>query len=355
MTRKLPRNRSEIRQDLDPAQSTPVRQQKIKRDDSDAEDKVPENSSVSKRVKRSGSASAPPEPLPESHMIEGLENDDIYRMVEDEFLETARQFTAHLHAAEYLRLKSASESQNADTIKNISRPVVGRTTDLVKTKQERRARLQKQRAAVRKARLNSGQDEETEESGDESQQNASLFGLMESPRKQAKRLDYLTKALSTTRAAAGFDTIKPRSLVVAPRPAMKSMSDRKLIAKPILGDDSETEDDDDLDAPSTRVPVKPDRETSPSPFQLPKPKTTQSLTKDTQISHPAKPAPTRQRSEVISTKETDLSDENSDGGLFSTLKRRQEDRKRMREQRKAAAEASKTQSKHADDIIPGFI
>ncbi len=36
-------------------------------------------------------------------MIDGLEDDDKYRMVEDEFVATAGTFTAHLHAAEYQR------------------------------------------------------------------------------------------------------------------------------------------------------------------------------------------------------------------------------------------------------------
>jgi hypothetical protein len=35
----------------------------------------------------------------------GLDKDDRYRMVEDEFLEAAKMFTQHLHAAEYQRMK----------------------------------------------------------------------------------------------------------------------------------------------------------------------------------------------------------------------------------------------------------
>lgn len=38
-------------------------------------------------------------------MIEDYDNDDKWRMVEDEFFTTARLFTAHLHLAEYNRLK----------------------------------------------------------------------------------------------------------------------------------------------------------------------------------------------------------------------------------------------------------
>jgi len=48
-------------------------------------------------------------------MIDGLGHDDRYRMVEDEFAQTARTLTVHLHAAEYQRLKDATKSQNAET------------------------------------------------------------------------------------------------------------------------------------------------------------------------------------------------------------------------------------------------
>ena len=39
-------------------------------------------------------------------MHPGLNADDIYVMVEDEFLATAQLYTQHLHQAEYQRLKA---------------------------------------------------------------------------------------------------------------------------------------------------------------------------------------------------------------------------------------------------------
>ncbi|KAL2153004.1 hypothetical protein VTH82DRAFT_4159 [Thermothelomyces myriococcoides] len=101
---------------------------------------------------RSPSTSPPPEPPKEEYvfvslglwihvdqmlillrfMIEGIDHDDMYRMVEDEFLAVAGEFTRHLHAAEYQRLKRLAKSQNAETIQNISRPVTQEMTDLVK-------------------------------------------------------------------------------------------------------------------------------------------------------------------------------------------------------------------------------
>ncbi|KAG6269580.1 hypothetical protein E4U47_004063, partial [Claviceps purpurea] len=50
--------------------------------------------------------------------------DDKYRMVEDELLHTAQQYTTHLHRAEYIRLKAVISSRNAHTIREMERPVV---------------------------------------------------------------------------------------------------------------------------------------------------------------------------------------------------------------------------------------
>lgn len=63
-------------------------------------------------------------------------HDDRFRMVEDEFLATAQQFTRHLHQAEYQRLKAAAAARaegDAEAIRRgevrekrvIVRPVVG--------------------------------------------------------------------------------------------------------------------------------------------------------------------------------------------------------------------------------------
>ncbi|KAJ8123767.1 hypothetical protein ONZ43_g359 [Nemania bipapillata] len=153
-----------------------------------------------KRPRRSISTSPPPEPPQEKPMIEGVDGDDRYRMVEDEFLATAQQFTAHLHAAEYKRLKAASEVENAQMIKNISRPVVGRMTDLVSVKRERNALAEKQRRALRRLRKGDASGDESTGTDDVnySWQKQSLHGLMESPGKRARRLDALPSATSMT-------------------------------------------------------------------------------------------------------------------------------------------------------------
>ncbi|XXG95096.1 hypothetical protein Hte_001356 [Hypoxylon texense] len=365
MTRKLPWKRilNSTPSSPKPAKSTPSRQPKLKQDDSDDDQNVIASSTATKRLKtsntasgsatpnrvaRPGSTSPPPEPLPESYMIEGLEHDDIYRMVEDEFLSTAQQFTAHLHAAEYHRLKAASKSQNADTIRDISRPVVGRMTDLVKIKQERKARLQKQKIAAKRAAANKGHaDTDTED--DDQWHGNSLYGLMESPRKQAARLDNLTKVMtSTTRAAAGFDGAKPRLLSSAgPNLGSGKPSGGGPVANPATKEASETEDDDDdLDRPPLKTDAK---------FQTPRISPTRNITRNS--------FPTRQLTEGSystkaprqseSTKSTGSSGDSA-GDFFSRLKKRQEERKLNRERRKVGA--SRAQSAELpDDIIPGFL
>lgn len=54
-------------------------------------------------------------------MIEGLDNDDAYVMVEDEFLAIAKQFTRHLHQAEYERRKREVERENNMGIADLNR------------------------------------------------------------------------------------------------------------------------------------------------------------------------------------------------------------------------------------------
>ena len=49
-------------------------------------------------------------------MINGLDADDQYIMVEDEFLSTARSFTAHLHRAEYTRKRKKAKTENASKV-----------------------------------------------------------------------------------------------------------------------------------------------------------------------------------------------------------------------------------------------
>ncbi|KAH0422104.1 hypothetical protein CcaCcLH18_13013 [Colletotrichum camelliae] len=205
---------------------------------------------------RSASTSPPPQPIPEIFMIEGLENDDKYRMVEDELFTIAGQFTAHLHAAEYQRLKTQTKSQNAETIKNISRPVVGSLTEIARRRQEELLRKKKQREALRKAKKEAGVDDE---SGDETSMpwhGTSLQGLMDSPQKKEVPLTTLTRADSGTKTSLFGGVIKSqrRSAPVSRRE--------------VLQEETESESEDlggPVKAPTRREPVRPAQVSRPLP------------------------------------------------------------------------------------------
>ncbi|KID79097.1 hypothetical protein MBR_00409, partial [Metarhizium brunneum ARSEF 3297] len=107
-------------------------------------------------------------------MIAGPAGDDRYRMVEDELLATAGLFTAHLHRAEYTRLKRLAAAQNAAAIREMERPVVpGPATATATRRRGRAARTAARRGLVR---------------GEGTRGGSSLQGLMETPRGEGARL-----------------------------------------------------------------------------------------------------------------------------------------------------------------------
>lgn len=180
-------------------------------------------------------------------MIEGFDDDDRYHMVEDELLATARQFTTHLHAAEYLRLKDAAKDQNAAVISQIARPVVGGMSRLAEKKQERASLLKKQATALRKG------DDSNSEDDDVAPNNAlkgtSLYTLMASPRKQVPRLDKIASFSKSTRAAAGFGTSSSEMADSSRRPSIYSSSPTRR-----LGSVMNVYDDDSDDLDGSRPP-----------------------------------------------------------------------------------------------------
>ncbi|KAI9772461.1 MAG: hypothetical protein M1840_000664 [Geoglossum simile] len=159
---------------------------------------------------RTPPASLPPQPPAEESMREGLEGDDRYIMVEDEFHAVAKTFTKHLHHAEYVRLKQLAKSQNASKIHTISRPVDSQTKMREDTKKakarESMSRLQKN--AVRDMLLaKRGEDESDQDLSDPHEgpwAGTSLQGLMASPKKPERSLAPISGIRSNTRAAAGF-------------------------------------------------------------------------------------------------------------------------------------------------------
>ncbi|KAL6896426.1 hypothetical protein GGI43DRAFT_385957 [Trichoderma evansii] len=179
---------------------------------------------------RSPSTSPPPERPHEEFMIPGPLNDDKYRMVDDEFLHVAQRFTAHLHRAEYDRLKTLAKAQNADTIREIERPVV---VDAVPTMRARQRSDLAQRAMKQRKTLE-GDGEARDDGSVPSLARTNLRGLMEAPRREGRIIMPSANASSSssrTRAAAGYSSKSSpqrdhRSRARSPSTSMPSSSKR---------------------------------------------------------------------------------------------------------------------------------
>lgn len=191
-------------------------------------------------------------------MMEGRNADDKYRVVEDEFVVVAGKFTAHLHRAEYERLKNVARSQNAETIATIARPVVGSLTEMARKRQENVLRRRKQTDALRKAKANAGHDD----SGDESLapwKGTALHGLMESraydkvPLARLIRSGTSQSALRDHRSRSSTATLHSSSPPLPNmRPPSSSSTNTVIGVKRPREEDIETEgeesdDPDDLD------------------------------------------------------------------------------------------------------------
>ncbi|KAL8826497.1 MAG: hypothetical protein Q9191_003769 [Dirinaria sp. TL-2023a] len=213
-------------------------------------------------------SSAPPAPPSIEYMRPGLAHDDIYIMVEDEFLSTARTFTSHLHHAEYQRLKRLSKTRPPAT----NRRVDSITQMREETKRQKEAEAREKRTKGLLEKLNGGvnakrgqeeesdlEDLESDDRGDAPGVGTALGELMKrSPRKNITSLSGLHGIKSSTRAAAGYERPKNLSDMSHSRSnifkefgriegAKKSSTDLKK-------DEPETDDadSDDLDAPAPK-------------------------------------------------------------------------------------------------------
>lgn len=204
-------------------------------------------------------------------MRPGLSADDIYIMVEDEFHAVAQTFTKHLHHAEYIRLRNAAKDRNASAISNISRPVDSITNmrEETRKKKEVEAREVKMKAAIESIkapkRAKGPLDESDisdfeEDKQDDPWQGTQLQRFMTTtPKKSLTGLTGLQGVVSHTRVAAGYSKPEKRpSQSTRPFQAVPSSPRAsKMIVAQAAGDfASDTEDDDDLDAPS-RLPSRP--------------------------------------------------------------------------------------------------
>lgn len=311
-------------------------------------------------------------------MIGGLDDDDRFRMVEDELLSIAGKFTAHLHAAEYNRQKQQAKTRNADTIDSISRPVVGRMTPGVRAKQDRLAKTRKRRDGVRKALANGrGSGIEVESEDESPWLGTSLQGLMEVPQGSAMRLSRLASVGRSTKASARSSQATHEAEDGAPSRATDSSRNARALM------DKTTDDDSYLDFPIKRstlprlLPAKPSASRPTTP-QDARPRLHSTATPQRQSTWPLKHGESIRDTEApASNKHKDeeaivplLSD--SDDDLFASLrKRRQESRAPRGASRRGnprPAPPSTTSSVNittgqghvkkcetANDIIPSFL
>ncbi|CVK89334.1 hypothetical protein FPRO06_03918 [Fusarium proliferatum] len=302
---------------------------------------------------RSPSTSPPPEPPKERFMRPGLDHDDRYRIVEDEFVNMAHQFTLHIHTSEYNRLKNLAKHQNADTIREIERPVIGAPTLLTRHRQEDVRRKAKQRKLL-------GTD--ANEKKDSPYVGSSLQGLMESPRKEHKWISIGLADTAATRASAGFNSQKISPLRLKQGSNSSSAKKRQMP----LGDDDETDDGNDLDlaTPSCTAATKAARTTHTSSSVMPRsaprtvfstPRTLKSAMNTTSrpgssVKRPTT-APGGSEARKV-TKSRDIEEDIDDDDPFGINKRRIQ-RQKSREQFRRTEE--KTPSKPSLNDIPSFI
>ncbi|OBT88345.1 hypothetical protein VE02_03418 [Pseudogymnoascus sp. 03VT05] len=253
MTRKLPWLQTDTNQDSSSSRSITSSRPRRSRpilDSSDIE-QPPGRQNRRAAGPRAATHEASPTPLneppEESFMIDGFNNDDRYRMVEDEFLDVAKEFTQHLHAAEYQRMKNSAKAQNTATINAISRPVTTNMGGETRRKVESIARAKKQADAINDIH---GDQPKEEGDSDESQGpwlGTALHGLMEKPRASAVPFTDISGFHSTTKAAAGYkgSTVGRMETYDVPNPEETEFTKPASIKSTEEEGETEAEDDDD--------------------------------------------------------------------------------------------------------------
>ncbi|EEH41991.2 hypothetical protein PAAG_03912 [Paracoccidioides lutzii Pb01] len=210
--------------------------------------------------------SPPCEPPPVELMKEGLESDNQYIMVEDEFLATAQTFTRHLHHAEYVRRKKEAKIKNANALKDLARSagLKGTLSADIRKNMESEENAAQHNAALEEFKRVAGRppvDSEVEDgvgseedSDDDPWVGTSLQNLMNQKKHQS--LVGLQGIRSASRAALGFSKTPARSPWERPKSdeyVKDPVSNRGTEVNPhLIDDETSTCDDDDLDAQSRR-------------------------------------------------------------------------------------------------------
>ncbi|ODH13518.1 hypothetical protein ACO22_07174 [Paracoccidioides brasiliensis] len=228
---------------------------------------APTSTRTPRHTVQTPSPSPPCEPPPVELMKEGLESDNQYIMVEDEFLATAQTFTRHLHHAEYVRRKKGAKLKNANALKDLARSagLKGTLGADIRKNMESEENAAQHNAALEEFKRVAGRppvDSEVEDgvgseedSDDDPWVGTSLQNLMNQKKHQS--LVGLQGIRSASRAAVGFSKTPARSTWERPKSdgdVNEPVSNSGTEVNPHLIDNDETStcDDDDLDAQSRR-------------------------------------------------------------------------------------------------------
>ncbi|KAF3068864.1 hypothetical protein CFAM422_007899 [Trichoderma lentiforme] len=278
-------------------------------------------------------------------------NDDKFRMVDDEFLHMAQRFTAHLHRAEYDRLKALAKAQNAATISEIERPVVASAVPTARARQRSEAaqNSMKRRKALEAESGEDGDNRKAKEDEQRSPWATGLRGLMEAPRREGRTIMPAASASSSssrTRAAAGYSSKSSpqqdhRSRELSPSlPSLASSSKRVKLDLPANPKSTATQSRNTPQHPRNSNPNP--QATSSRPTELPK----------------GVPRPDSSRTKADNQPPSVYNvDDDLDDDLFGLHERRMS-RKKSREQSKRPAAKSevKDESKTIDlSSIPTFL
>ncbi|KAK2763269.1 hypothetical protein FQN54_009905 [Arachnomyces sp. PD_36] len=202
------------------------------------------------------------EPPVEEYMREGLDGDDIYVMVEDEFQAVAQSFTQHLHYAEYVRRTRQARIDNATKIDEVARRTDPKTAMRAETRKKKDAETLAERhrlglekmkgpALERRPAVDS-EEEDTrieEDEEDDPWLGTSLQGLMTKSIK-SQSLVGLQGIQSATRAAAGYSKSSGSNTIQSPSTGARNQP------HVIDGDVTASGEDDDLDAEPSREPAQ---------------------------------------------------------------------------------------------------
>ncbi|KAJ5497196.1 hypothetical protein N7463_009183 [Penicillium fimorum] len=255
-----------------PAKKESTPRKRMKTETGPDRDLTPKNTRVSppRRDFFRSSQSPPTSPIrrcpSEEFLIEGIQHDDGWVMVEDEFYAVAQTFTQHLHHAEYLRRRKEVKAEHAARMGEIWRPADSRTPvpNEVERKREAEALRERQKAGL--ARIgDGGVDEKDEDEDDERWAGTHLHDLMTSPRK-TRSLAGVRGPQSSTRAAAGLQapTLGTRRARVNSIGSVTTPLRARRIPSIEIGEEtaSGSDDDDDLDLEPQPVVLPPARRTN---------------------------------------------------------------------------------------------